>query len=176
MATWAPDLHEYYTSTLSSLYAHDDSLMRNFHTSVLPATTYNMGPQTVCLKHRDFNNLSFGWCAISALGSYDPQKGGHLILWECGLVIEFPPGSTILIPSAIIAHSNTRVSSGETHYSFTQYAAGGLFRWVENKFMKAELYQNSLEGWDRVLYELKNKTRWRFGLSLLSKYPGKWPM
>jgi hypothetical protein len=50
------------------------------------------------------------------------------------LVIEFPPGSTILIPSSILSHSNTAVDDQEHRYSFTQYAAGGLFRWVDNGF------------------------------------------
>ncbi|KAJ7791295.1 hypothetical protein B0H14DRAFT_3094503 [Mycena olivaceomarginata] len=48
------------------------------------------------------------------------------------LVIRFPPGATILIPSAIIRHSNVPVASHERRYSFTQYTAGGLFRWIGN--------------------------------------------
>ena len=64
------------------------------------------------------------------LGDFDPTKGSHLVLWECKLVIEFPPGSTILIPSAIITHSNVPIQAGEKRYSVTQYATGVLFRWV----------------------------------------------
>ena len=62
----------------------------------------------------------------------------------CHLVIEFPPGSTILLPSAILAHSNVVISSNERHYSFTQYTAGALFRWVEWGFLKTEDFYASL--------------------------------
>jgi len=51
----------------------------------------------------------------------------HFILWELGLVIEFFPGSTILLLLAIVIHSNTSISKDETCYLFTQYAAGALF-------------------------------------------------
>ncbi|KAK7016266.1 hypothetical protein R3P38DRAFT_3203090 [Favolaschia claudopus] len=69
---------------------------------------------------------------VQSLGNFDYTKGRHLVLWECKL--EFPPGSTILIPSAALFHSNTIISAGERRYSFTQYTAGGLFRWVERGF------------------------------------------
>ncbi|KAJ7021722.1 hypothetical protein C8F04DRAFT_1273387 [Mycena alexandri] len=83
---------------------------------------------------RDHGNLAFGWCAITALGNYDYTKGGHLILWDCKLILEFPPGTTILIPSAAIFHSNIPIGPGERRYPFTQYTAGGIFRWIEHGF------------------------------------------
>ncbi|KAF9546877.1 hypothetical protein CPC08DRAFT_769561 [Agrocybe pediades] len=98
MANWVPDLHSYYVEYLGKLYTHNPSLKHTFKNSVFAATTYNFGPQTVCFKHMDRANLPFGWCSITALGSFDHTKGGHLILWECGLVIEFPAGSTVLFP------------------------------------------------------------------------------
>jgi len=87
----------------------------------------SVGPRTVCEPHVDFANLPFGYCAITALGQYDFTKGGHLVLWECKLIIEFPPGATILIPLAIVKHSNISIGEKERRYSFTRYAAGGLF-------------------------------------------------
>ncbi|KAI0041140.1 hypothetical protein FA95DRAFT_1478318, partial [Auriscalpium vulgare] len=75
-----------------------------------------------------------GWCAVTALGSYDHRCGGHLILWELGLVIEFPPGCTILLPSALITHGNTPIQENETRYSLTQYMAGALVRWHKYGF------------------------------------------
>ncbi|RDB28247.1 hypothetical protein Hypma_001551 [Hypsizygus marmoreus] len=84
--------------------------------------------------HTDHANLAWGWCAITALGDFDPDTGGHLILWDLGLVIQFPPGATILMPSVLLLHSNVEVKEGQTRYSFTQYSAGGLFRWVYNRF------------------------------------------
>ncbi|KAF8146094.1 hypothetical protein K438DRAFT_1481946, partial [Mycena galopus ATCC 62051] len=46
-----------------------------------------------------------------------------------GLILEFRPGTTILIPSAAIFHSNIPIAVGKHCYSFTQYT-GGLFRWL----------------------------------------------
>ncbi|KIK63680.1 hypothetical protein GYMLUDRAFT_133433, partial [Collybiopsis luxurians FD-317 M1] len=85
--------------------------------------------------HRDFLNWPFGWCAITALGRFDPTRSAQLILWEFKLVIDFPHGATVLIPSAVVTHSNTPIAEGDVRTSFTQYTAGALFRWTENGFM-----------------------------------------
>ena len=50
------------------------------------------------------------------------------------LAIEFPPGASILIPSAIVPHANVVVQPGETRQSVTQYCAGGLLRWADCGF------------------------------------------
>ena len=52
------------------------------------------------------------------------------MLWDIEKVIEFPAGSTIFIPSALVLHSNTPTSPGERRQSFTQYTAGGIFRFI----------------------------------------------
>jgi hypothetical protein len=77
-------------------------------------------------------NYGGGMCFITSIGNHDPKKGGHLILWELGLAIEFPSGATAAIPSAVITHSNLPVAKHEERVSFTQYAAGALLRWVDS--------------------------------------------
>ena len=59
--------------------------------------------------------VCFGWCAITALEKFNFKWGGHLILWDLhwDLHIDFPPGSTILIPSASLFHGNTAIQTGE---------------------------------------------------------------
>lgn len=171
MATWAPALHDFYSKQLGALYVNDPSLKKTFKSSAFASTTYNLGPNTVCFPHKDFANLAFGLCSVTALGRFDPTKGGHLVLWELGLVIEFPPGSTILLPSATVTHSNTSISEGETRYSFTQYAAGGLFRWVDNHFQTAEAFLATRTPEELVDVEEKKKGRWSFGLSLFPRLP-----
>ena len=84
--------------------------------------------------HNDHANLAFGWCAIQSLGEFDARTGGHLMLQQLGLVVEFPAGSTILIPSATISHGNTPIAQHERRASLVHYTAGGLFRWVEYGF------------------------------------------
>ena len=115
--------------------------------------------------------MAFGWCAVTALGTFDSEKGGHLILWELGLVIEFPAGSTIFLPSAVVSHSNVPIAQDEIRYSFTQYAAGALFQWVESGFQTLKDQKKSLSAAQRKDLEDKNKERWNMGLGLF-RLPG----
>jgi hypothetical protein len=139
-ATWAPNLYTYYVDHLSPLYAKYSSLKQNFCYSIFACVTFNFGPWTCTYPHIDPGNLLFGWCAIMALDNFDPTLRGHLVLWDLKLVIEFLPGSTILIPSASLWHSNVAIWDGETCYYFTQYTAGGHFCWVDHGFQFASSY------------------------------------
>ncbi|KAH9484728.1 hypothetical protein JR316_0001628 [Psilocybe cubensis] len=168
MYTWANQLYQYYATTLSKLHSKHPKLRRIFPDSIFSAVSYNFGPWTTCFQHKDFANLAFGWCAVTALGDFDYTAGGHLILWELKIVIEFPPGCTILFPSALITHSNVPIKETERRYSFAQYTAGGIFRWVENNFMTRERYLAKLTREQRAQDEEANATRWKLGLSLLS--------
>jgi hypothetical protein len=167
--TWAPDLHRYYAETIEALLSHDPSLKLNFRKSVFACASVNLGPRTVCFRHVDSANLPNGWCAITALGNFDHRKGGHLILWELGLIIEFPPGATILIPSACVSHSNISIGKDETRYSFTQYTAGSIFRWVEHRFMNEEMFWASLNEDELVVERDKQSTRLEMGLERFQK-------
>ena len=144
---------------------------RNFAGSTFACATMNFGPRVRSFMHRDSQNLPFGWCAITALGNFDATKGGHLILWDLKLAIEFPPGSTILIPSATLIHSNAALGANESRLSFTQYSAGGIFRWVEYG-CQTEAALQSLEDQTRyqeVLRLKKSGKRWETGLAMYSK-------
>ncbi|KAG6914976.1 hypothetical protein DXG01_014130 [Tephrocybe rancida] len=134
MACFAPKLYKVYATNLMKLFDFHPELCHTFKNSIFPACTFNCGPTACTFHHVDYNNLPFGLCAITALGNYDPTCGGHLILYGLKLIIEFPPGTTVLIPSGTIEHGNTPVGPEETRMSFTQYAAGGLFRWVPYGF------------------------------------------
>jgi hypothetical protein len=161
-----PKLYEYYVDHLDRLLGWDGGLRRNFHNSVWASTTINFGPRTCCTPHTDFANLPFGICSIYAAGNYDPKAGGHLVLWECGLVIEFPPGSTVLIPSAIVTHSNVPVPKPSTRYSVTQYTAGGVFRWVDHGFQCEESYWGTLseEGCAEEIRRMEGRAHMGMGL------------
>lgn len=144
------------------------SLRRIFPASIFPSAAFNFGPNVRTFKHRDVFNCPFGFCTIQALGRFNPRKGGHIILWEPKLVIEFPPASLILIPSATITHSNVPVAEGDERASFTQYCTGGLFRYVDAGFRK----ENCLKAEDPSLYRKLQALRpgmWTVGLGLLSR-------
>ncbi|KAJ7671113.1 hypothetical protein B0H14DRAFT_2424376, partial [Mycena olivaceomarginata] len=169
---YAPDLHGYYSTTMNKLHEWNPSLKRNFAAgvSVFAAATFNFGPRTVTFPHLDFANLAWGWCAITALGDFDPDKGGHLILWDLKLIIRFPPGSTILIPSALIRHSNTSIQPHEKRFSFTQYTGAGIFRFVDNGFRSDEDVNAAGLSLDEQAARVEaRKKRWVEGLKMYRK-------
>lgn len=168
-ATWVPGVYGYYKDRLGKLWDHTPGLRRIFSKSVFPCAAFNFGPATCTYKHRDNLNLPFGICSIQAFGTFDPRLGGHLVLDEIKKIIEFPPASCILIPSATLTHYNTPIQEGETRTSFTQFAAGALFRFVDNGFRT----EAALQVEDPKAYEhmIEQKTgRWEMGLGLLSRF------
>ena len=160
-------MHRLYANTLTSLYlVHGDRLRRPFCDSVFPAISINFTP-AVSVPHRDHANLADGLCWVLAGGSFDPKRGGHMVLHELKLLIEFPPGSSILFPSAILTHSNTAIQEGEERWSVTQFAAGGLFRWVEygyHTIRNLGIYHRSIE--EKIMAD--RPQLWRKRLALLS--------
>ncbi|KAF9521222.1 hypothetical protein CPB83DRAFT_900990 [Crepidotus variabilis] len=102
---YAPNMCGYIEEDLARLYRDNPSLKPNFPgTSYFPACTFNLGPIACTADHVDAMNVPWGWCAITALGIFDHKQGGHLVLYSLGVALELPPGSTVLIPSAIIRH------------------------------------------------------------------------
>ncbi|KAK0474665.1 hypothetical protein EDD18DRAFT_1367607 [Armillaria luteobubalina] len=142
-------LFQCYAMHLRALLLSNDNLILNFANSIFSASTFNFGPKSVTIEHTDSGNLLFGWCTIPVLSWFNSKKGVHLILWDLKLVIEFPPGSTVLIPSTVLRHSNTTVDHGEMRYPFMQYMAGGLFRWVDDGFQLSEDYWRQLNSVER---------------------------
>jgi hypothetical protein len=124
--TFFPKRHQYYDTALSWLYRSFPHLQRPYEISIMLVVAYNLGPVTarLCRPHHDSANLSFGICAITALRCFNPKAGGHLVLRELGLVVEFSPGAMTLIPSSVITHHNVKVQQGETRYSFTRQLQG----------------------------------------------------
>ncbi|KAJ6537570.1 hypothetical protein DFH09DRAFT_1324197 [Mycena vulgaris] len=78
----------------------------------------------------------------------------------------FATGTTILIPSAAIFHSNIPVAEGKHRYSFTQYTAGRLFRWVEHGFKTKEEYLEGLSKRERREEQELGKERASEGVGL----------
>ncbi|KAJ7838569.1 hypothetical protein B0H13DRAFT_1599868 [Mycena leptocephala] len=72
-----------------------------------------------------------------------PTHAAHVVLWDLKIIIYFPPGSTFLLPSAILRHSNIKIDPRETRGSFTQFTPAGIFRWVYNGFKTDEKVEMS---------------------------------
>ncbi|KAE9384970.1 hypothetical protein BT96DRAFT_1007506 [Gymnopus androsaceus JB14] len=63
--------------------------------------------------HLDHWNYIGGMCAAFNGGSFDSKRSGHFIAWSLGLVIKFPPGTAIFVPSAAVPHSNMPLAKDE---------------------------------------------------------------
>jgi hypothetical protein len=167
-AFWHPKAYLYYKTNLDKLWLEQPHLGGPlFPRSIMPTAAFNLGNRVATTKHVDSQNCPFGWCTITALGNFDATKGGHLILWELGLILEFPAGACICIPSAIITHSNIPVQGGDRRMSFTQYCSGELFRYIENGFRT----DTNLQKDDPAIYLFRleaRKTRVQEGYSMFS--------
>ena len=158
---------------LSELKGWKPSIRNLFEGTAFAAASINFGPQTVSIPHLDFGNLAWGLCAVTALGNYNPDLGGHIVLEELKLVIRFPPGCTIFLPSALVTHANTPISDQETRYSLAQYSSAGLFRWVHNGFVTEKKMKSKLNKAQRQDLDAKEvderSVRFLRGLERLSK-------
>lgn len=90
-----------------------------------------------------------------------------MVLWDFGIILEFPPGTTVLLSSAFLRHSNIPVSKEESRVSVTQYSAGSIRRWLEyggrtEEALKAqdpEAYAREVE---------KRSSKWKEALDMYS--------
>jgi len=129
---WAPEYHCVVEGAVRGVMERDPKLWKPFEGSVYPTCAFNFGPNAWCYIHRDSLNVTNGYCAIQAMGTYDHTVGGHLVLWDLKKVLQFPPGSTVLIMSSLLFHSSLAVGPGEERSVMTQYCPEGLVRYVNN--------------------------------------------
>lgn len=166
-ASAAPKLFRKIDDTLSALEANNDDLHRPIPNSVYSTITFNLGDDVSTDLHYDFLNWIFSWCAIHCLGNHDHRRGGHLILWEWKLVIQFPAGCTIIVPSACVGHGNTPIADGKIRKSVTQYIPGGLMRHEAYGFRtEAKLREENPELWKTM--KAAGKLRFDAGVGLFS--------
>ncbi|KAJ6484285.1 hypothetical protein DFH09DRAFT_949375 [Mycena vulgaris] len=170
LGRYAPKLWRELVDDLRLLFEHHEGLQHNFSNSIFPAATFNLGPSTVTDGHVDYNNLVYGLCGITSAGDFDYTKGGQIHMEQIKVVIDFPSGSSMLVPSGFLVHGNTPIQKGETRYSFTQYAAGGLFRWIKYGFQTAKSLLATAGGADLVAsFDGEPGARWEWALGLFSK-------
>ncbi|KAJ6629987.1 hypothetical protein B0H10DRAFT_2208132 [Mycena sp. CBHHK59/15] len=140
---WAPCLYQYYHQHDDALHQHLPHLPHIFAKSVFSCVVFNFRPNVWTFHHHDVLN------------------GGHLVLWDLKLVIKFPPGALILIPSATLSHSNVPVQEGDKRISFTQFTASG------NGFHTERVLEEQDPEEFTQLAAAKD-SRWEMGLGLLS--------
>lgn len=164
---YVPKLHGYYKETMEKLQEWKSDLKKIVANTVFAQATLNLGPRVKTVIHTDLKNLSWGLCAVTALGNYNPDTGGHIIFWDIKKVVRFPPGSTVLLPSAVARHSNVDIAEHEERMSVTQYTTAALFRWVDYGFKMVESYISEV---GNDVFHRRNKERWEKGLQMYSSY------
>ncbi|EIM83652.1 uncharacterized protein STEHIDRAFT_45275, partial [Stereum hirsutum FP-91666 SS1] len=159
-ATFAPKIYQHCATNLQKILDKYPDCQQPLDNTIFPALTFNLGPQSVTWGHVDSQNAAQGFCPVNSAGKYDPKRGGHMVLLDFNLIIEFPPGSTILLPSSIVRHGNTPIADHETRYSFTMFVPGPLLRWVHHGFkpagrlskkQQAKLYGEGNQQWEEAL-------------------------
>lgn len=150
------------------IHRHHPHLRRNFRNSIFPVITFNFGPTAISYEHEDSGNFAGGMCIIQSGGKFDHKKGGHLYMREARLVVEFPSGSSILITSAAMGHGNVGIMPGETRTSMTQYAAGGLFRWIDQGYQTRPVLEKTDLARAEEL-DAQQDQRWRDAVGRFSK-------
>ncbi|KAJ7868659.1 hypothetical protein B0H13DRAFT_1580198, partial [Mycena leptocephala] len=98
--------------------------------SIFSAATFEFGGphfQDTNRKHQPGQ-----WSILTALGEYTWMHGGHIVLWDLGLVVSFPAGSTILLSSGLLRYSFVKVRETERRYTILQWAGAGITRWFLN--------------------------------------------
>ncbi|KAJ7130022.1 hypothetical protein C8R43DRAFT_1133993 [Mycena crocata] len=169
-AMYAPKLYRYYCWVLKALFQHQPELIHLFTNSIFPAATFNCGPDAFSFDHCDFNNAPNGFCGVTSGGHFNHKRGGHMYLKQIRLVIEFPSGASMLIPSGCMNHGNTPIADNETRHSITQYAAGGLFRWAAYGFQTAKALLATKVGTEaKERFDGVPGARWSWAMGLFSK-------
>ena len=157
-----------FSHTLRALFAEDSHLRRIYEGTVWPMLTFNYGPEFGTVAQMKINPAADGADWIMVGGNYDPKLGGHIIIWALGLIIELPPGSSIILAS-VLEHASIGVRRSEKYFTVTQYAPGGLFRWVRNGFVTWDtLKERDPDRADR--YHKAHRTRGPNAVALFSKY------
>lgn len=167
LLSFFPKLHALLTNLDEKIVDVDNpEIERAFPGCCYPACHLNL--HNACtLTHLDFFNLVFSMCAVASAGPFDHTRGGHIIAWSLGLVIEFPSGSTVYLPSACVDHGNIPVAAHERRHSMAFFVPAGLARWYHNGFRSDKEFcelasPEQLTTW--IAYKAK---LWEVGMELL---------
>ncbi|KAJ7038472.1 hypothetical protein C8F04DRAFT_1256071 [Mycena alexandri] len=86
---FAPAAYHLASELTTSLLKDDPTLTPPFP-GVFTTATFGVGPRIVGdVQHP--GAAPWCWIALTALGSFDPERGGHIIFWDLGRVLQFPP-------------------------------------------------------------------------------------
>ncbi|KAJ7841671.1 hypothetical protein B0H13DRAFT_1546636, partial [Mycena leptocephala] len=126
---FAADLYWFYFAAVERYEAHYSASPRPLFHSVFSAATFLLGNN---VRQPLEDDLPWTWSALTALGNYNPDTGGHIILWDLKLLVRFPPGATILIPRALVRFSFVQIAPTKTRYCLIQNTPAPIFNFCAN--------------------------------------------
>ncbi|KAJ7821084.1 hypothetical protein B0H14DRAFT_2832086 [Mycena olivaceomarginata] len=117
-----------YHCTKQQLLQKNPHLCRTFPRSPFTAVTDlrlppTWGPSPCLPPIRTPPTRPTACASLPLLSAFDPDQGGHLVCWDYNLLICFPLGCSVLIPSAVVTHSNTPIQAANGFRSDRQWAA-----------------------------------------------------
>jgi hypothetical protein len=82
-------------------------------------------------SHKNYSGGLDTMEVITSLGTYDHQRGGHIVLWDENKVIELPSGATVMFVAGSKRYSFIPVARGQERFLFRQFCNAGVLRWIE---------------------------------------------
>ncbi|KAJ7891053.1 hypothetical protein B0H13DRAFT_1887382 [Mycena leptocephala] len=138
---YAPAVFGLYKETVDVLFLSNPSYIRNF--------LANFSTFTATTYNFGSNTITFS--TIDAL---------NLAWGWCA----------ILILSTLLRHSNVPIQPGESRYSFTQFTAAGIFRWVHNGFRTDKAWTAGASRAEKIQRAAANTTRRTEGFKMFSTW------
>ncbi|KIK66717.1 hypothetical protein GYMLUDRAFT_238953 [Collybiopsis luxurians FD-317 M1] len=145
---------------------HNPHLKQNFPDVCFAACHLNLD-FAVSELHNDLLNVFFTMCVVWCCGPFNHKMGGHLILWELGIVIKFPSGCGFIFPSAAISHTNIPIGSDECRHSIAFFTAAGNLHFYHNGFMTDKEFKARASEKQRQAWDMYHKDLWRIGMDML---------
>lgn len=174
--TWFPNHADLYSEVQRRHRIQQDLVDFVFPHSPFCGTSFNLGPVATSKRHTDLKNFAGGICVIGALGSFNHETSGHLVLVEAKLILEFMDGDLAVLPSAALTHANTPIRRGvpgfedEWRMSIVQYTSGGLLRWLWQGEKLAD--KTPLSKSARDARNAEGRARWTEALDLFPTLEG----
>jgi hypothetical protein len=156
----------YCENAMNLIFKHDPELRREYP-GAFAGSEFSLGGIGSAPRIHD-RDLLQGWRAITSLGTYDSRYGGDIVLWDEGLIVRFPPGTTILFPAALMRYSFVGVQGGEVQYHFAQFSSAGLYRYILNGYVSDRRFESTATKKEMALMEAARRRRVAAGLKMFS--------
>ncbi|KAJ7082830.1 hypothetical protein C8R43DRAFT_886434, partial [Mycena crocata] len=107
--------------------------------------------------------------AITSVGFYDHEGGGHIEFWDDQISVELAPGATIIFPAGSKRFSFLPVGRREKRYLVRQFCNAGVLRWLDKGGRNDGEFDRSASVQQKEAWEAKRAARGEKYAKLYSK-------